>query len=196
MKDTPEAKKSSPAAKTVKKPRKITQDYLENSGKFYLEKFPASVEHFKLVMTRKIRKSCLAHPEQNLAQCAQLLDAVAEKFVRLGFLDDQALTRGLLTSYRTRGWSQRKIKATLAMKGLSADIIEDYMSDQSESDSSDLTAALRWARKKRMGCFATGEPKPDKWLSSLGRAGFDYGTARRALTMSREEAEDILSAAD
>lgn len=196
MKDTSEAKKSTPAAKTVKKPRKITQDYLENAGKFYLEKFPASVEHFKLVMTRKIRKSCLAHPEQNPAQCALLLDAVAEKFVRLGFLDDQALTRGLLTSYRTRGWSQRKIKATLAMKGISADVIDEFMSAQSESDSSDLTAALRWTRKKRMGCFASGDPKMDKWLSSLGRAGFDYGTARRALTTAREEADNILREVD
>lgn len=196
MKDTPEAKKSSPAAKTVKKPRKITQSYLENAGKFYLEKFPASVGHFRLIMGRKIRKSCLAHPDQPPEDCAAILDAVVEKFIRLGFLDDKALTRGLLTSLRQRGWSQRKIRASLAVKGLDVDLVDEQMSEQDDTESSDLIAALRWVRRKRIGSFATGEAKPEKWLASLGRAGFDYGTARHALAMGREEVEDILRKVD
>lgn len=198
MKDTLAAKKSSPAVKTAakepKKPRKITESYLENAGKFYLEKFPASAKHFKMIMTRKIRKSCQAHPDQDLAQCQTMLDSVVEKFVRVGFLNDEALTKGLLYSYKQRGWSQRKIRATLITKGLGADLIEDGMADRDSS--SEINAALRLVRRKRLGAFATTEAKPDKWLAALGRAGFDYETARKALNMSKEEIEDILRQLD
>lgn len=196
MKDTSEAKKSTPVAKTAKKPRQITASYLENAGKFYLERFPASASHFRAVMLRKIRRSCLAHPGQNYDDCAALLDQVVEKFCELGFLDDRALTRGLLTSYRQRGWSQRRIRATMAAKGLDGELIDTQMGEQSEEESSDLIAAARFMRRKRLGPFATGEAKPDKWLGSLGRAGFDYEISRRALAMTRDEAEEILRSAD
>lgn len=198
MKDTLAVKKSTPAgkspAKTVKKPRKITGDYLENAGKFYLEKFPASIRHFKLVMGRKIYKSCQAYPDQNAAECQKLLEVLVEKFVRLGFLNDDALTKGLVYSYQQRGWSQRKIKATLSAKGLSADQIDTHY--ETAETQSDLNAALRWVRRKRLGAYASGEARHEKWLSSLGRAGFDYETARKALAMNKDEIEDILRALD
>jgi regulatory protein len=194
MKDTLAVKKSTPAVKTAakepKKPRKITESYLENAGKFYLEKFPASIRHFRMIMTRKIRKSCQHHPDQDLAQCQTLLDNVVEKFVRLGFLNDEALTKGLLYSYKQRGWSQRKIKATLITKGLAGDLVEEGMADHDSG--SEINAAVRCVRRKRLGAFATGEAKPEKWLAALGRAGFDYETARKALSMSKDEIEDIL----
>lgn len=99
IKSTPTDK--SPA-KTVKKPRKITAEYLENAGKILSEKFPASISHFKLVMGRKIYKSCQAHADQNAADCQKLLDGVVDKFVGLGFLNDDALIKAAwstLTSY-------------------------------------------------------------------------------------------------
>lgn len=192
MKDTLEPEKSRPEPKKAKLPRKITPAYLENSGKYYLEKFPASIAHFRLVMTRKIRKSCLAHPDQNMAEAQRHLEEVIQKFIRAGFLNDEALSQGLMYSLTQRGWSMRKIKMWMRQKGLPAPLIEEA-AESTGADHTDLGAAARWVRKKRLGAFATTEPKPDKWLASLGRAGFDYETARRSLALSKEEIEDLLS---
>lgn len=193
MKDTPAPKKSTPEAKKPKTARKITASYLENAGKFYLEKFPASSKHFRLIMGRKIRKSCQAHPDQSETECLKLLDGVVEKFERIGFLNDDAFIKGLLYSYRQRGWSRRKIHATLIQKGLSPALIEETLQSDDQPAESDFIQALKWVRKKRLGGFASGEPKPDRWLAALGRAGFDYETSRRALALSRDEIEDELS---
>ena len=191
MTDTLEAEKSRPEPKKPKLPRKITPAYLENSGKYYLEKFPASVAHFRMIMTRKIHKSCLAHPDQDKAAALTQLEAVIEKFIRAGFLNDDALSKGLLYSLTQRGWSMRKIKMWMRQKGLPAPMIDDAV-EETAADHSDLKAAARWIRKKRFGAFATGEAKPEKWLSSLGRAGFDYETSRRALSLSKDEIEEML----
>jgi regulatory protein len=192
MRNTLEDKKSRPKAK---KPRKISPEYLENSGKFYLEKFPASIAHFRMIMTRKIRKSCLAHPGQNPEECAAMLEALIQKFVDAGFLNDSALSKGLLYSLRQRGWSLRKIKMSMAQKGLPQGLINDAL-EENAPDHSDLFSALKWIRKKRLGAFAKDDERQDRWLSSLGRAGFDYETSRKALSYSRDEIEELLSQAE
>ena len=192
MKNTLEVKKSRPEAKKVKKPRKINLEYLENSGKFYLEKYPASVAHFRRVMTRKIKRSCLAHPDQNSEECAALLETVIQKFVSANFLDDSALSKGLLYSFRQRGWSLRKIKMSMVQKGLPQNLVDDAL-EETAPEHSDIASAIKWIRKKRLGPFAKNEENPNRWLSSLGRAGFDYETSRKALSYSKDEIEDLLS---
>ncbi len=197
MRDTRLQEKSTPVAqggaKKPKMPRKITASYLENSGKFYLEKFPASISHFRMVMQRKIKRSATAHPETDINESFKLLDEVIAKFVELGFLDDGALAKGLTYSWTQRGWSHRKILATLNQKGISASIIESMAEEDAPSSADDFTAALRWIRKKRLGAYSTKqEDQQDRWLSSLARAGFDFETARRALSMPKKEIEDLL----
>jgi regulatory protein len=195
MKNTLEVKKSRPEVKKVKKPRKINLEYLENSGKFYLEKYPASIAHFRMVMTRKIRRSCLAHPDQNPEECSALLETIIQKFANAGFLNDSALSKGLLYSLKQRGWSLRKIKMSMSQKGLPKNLIDDAL-EETAPDHSDLASALKWIRKKRLGAFAKNEENQDRWLSSLGRAGFDYETSRKALSYSRDEIEELLSQAE
>ncbi len=197
MKDTRLQEKSTPGEqggpKKPKLPRKITASYLENSGKYYLEKFPASVSHFRMVMQRKIKRSAVAHPETDISASFQLLDDVIAKFTELGFLDDSALAKGLTYSWTQRGWSQRKILATLNQKGISSAIIEGMAEEDAPSSADDFTAALRWIRKKRLGAYSTKqEDQQDRWLSSLARAGFDFETSRRALSLPKEEIEDRL----
>ena len=201
MKDTRLQEKSTPGApngakdgvKKVKMPRKITAAYLENSGKFYLEKFPASTSHFRTVMQRKIRRSATAHPDTDVDASFRMLDDIISRFTELGFLDDRALAKGLVYSWTQRGWSHRKILATLNQKGISSDIIETLAKEDAPSSADDFTAALRWIRKKRLGAFSTkSEDQQDRWLSSLARAGFDYETSRRALALPKDEIEDLL----
>lgn len=187
----PGFKSSRIARNTPKIPKKITETYLTNSGKFYLERFPASTDQFRRVMTRKIQKSCKAHPEQSPETCFAELETVIVKFQNLGFLNDSGYAMGLARSLKNRGWPRNRIIMRLKEKGISPDLIEESLPDAEPNG--DFQDALVWIKRKKLGAYGTKEREFDKSLASLARAGFDYHSASRALKMSKEEVEEILN---
>lgn len=174
-----------------KTPKKITETYLSNSGKFYLERFAASTEQFRRVMTRKIRKSCTAHADQSLESCFVHLESVISKFQSMGFLNDAGYSTGLALSLKNRGWPRGRIIMRLKEKGIAPELIEQAAPALAPQD--DFIDTLVWIKRKKIGPYATREKPFDKNLASLGRAGFDYHSASRALKMSKEEAEELLA---
>ncbi len=181
-----------PSAKKQKIPKKITETYLTNSGKFYLERFPASTEQFRQVMTRKIRKSCKAHPDQAFENCLAYLETVIAKFQSLGFLNDEGYAMGLSRSLRNRGWPRNRIVMRLKEKGIAPDLIESAVPLAEAGDN--LQDAIVWMKRKKLGPFANKEKEFEKSLASLARAGFDYNSASKALQMDKEDAEELLNA--
>lgn len=174
--------------------RRITEDYLHNSGLYYLQRFAAGSEHFRRVMMRKVDRSCRDHPDQDRATCEGLVGALVEKFLRAGLLNDEAYLTGSIASHRRRGLSSRAIAAKLAAKGVPAENIRSALkTDNSAQD--DLAAALRQARRRRIGPFARpdGNISDQKAFATMARAGFDYETASRALQMKTADAEDIIA---
>jgi regulatory protein len=141
--------------------------------------------------------SSVSPPVQDRDACIAMVDALIEKFQRAGLLNDESYLRGSITSLRRRGLSARAIEAKLAAKGLrQGDIKAGLLADEAETGAADadLTAALRLARKKRIGPFLRQDVQADgeKAMAALARAGFDYETARKALGMSLGEAEEVL----
>ncbi len=184
------------AQKERKPPKKITADYLHNAGLYYLGRFAAGSGHFRRVMARKIDRSCQFHKDQDRDACMALLTDLIDKFQRAGLIDDGAYLRGSVSSLRRRGLSARAIEARLAAKSVpQRDIRAALQADNDEKGTDDLAAAVRLARKKRLGTFTREgvEPQPDKAMAALARAGFDYETARRALNMQLDEAEALLN---
>ena len=181
-----------------KVPRRITDDYLHNSGLYYLQRFAASSGHFRRVMARKIDRSCMAHVDQDREACIVKLDALVEKFQRAGLLNDEAYLAGSLTSLRRRGLSGRAIEARLSAKGVPIkDVKNALVERQTANPDADLVAALRLAQRKRLGPFARDgqeDAGKDKPLAALARAGFNYETANRALTTGRDTAEQLIAA--
>lgn len=183
-------KKSSPNIKNQpKKRKKITLSYLENAGAYYLERFSASITSFRRVMERKIARSCHDHPEQDKDACLTMLDEITAKFVRLGYLNDEIYAKQLAGSLQTKGQSHRRIKQNMALKGLSEDLIGQSLPDMDEEN--EKAAALRLAKKRRLGCFATRPKENDlqKGLASLMRAGFDFSTAQWVMGLTIEDIE-------
>jgi len=188
-----------PARSGPKPPKKVSASWLHNAGLYYLQRFAASSGHFRTVMRRKINRSCAHHPEQDREECYSLLDELIAKFERAGLLDDKIYARGSVISLRRRGLSARAIGAKLQAKGLSSSQIEAAMAehDSGEHDDSELLAALRAARRKRIGPFETAakqeiEQQDQKALAALARAGFSYEICRRALDLPRDDAETLL----
>jgi regulatory protein len=186
-------KKSTPNLQTnQKKRKKISASYLENAGAYYLQRFSASVSQFRKVMERKIDLSCREHPDQEKDKLIPLLDDVVKKFENLGYLNDKLYTQMLVNSLNNKGISLTRMMMTLRQKGVPPELIEEMMPQRSRDD--DKLAALRWAKKKRLGAFATRERENEKQkgLSSLARAGFDYDISNWVMSLSRDEAEDLM----
>jgi regulatory protein len=194
-KDTGSKKSANKAEKKFKPPKKITAKYLYNSGLAYLQRFPASTAHFNTVMRRKIDKSCYYHKEQDPQDCLKLLDETAAKFQELGLLDDSAYLKGMVTSYRRRGLPARQITLRLRQKGYSTQAVEDALQvhdvDEYQSENGDYSAALIFARKKRLGPFDLTQSKPfEKSIASMARAGYSFQVAEKILKMDLHEAEE------
>ncbi len=178
--------------KTPRIPRKITPTYLHNSGLYYLERFSASKNHFKFVMMRKVKRSCMHHTDQNYEECQKMVDELADKFERLDLLNDEVYARAVITSLRRRGFSRTIIMNKMRMKGIEAErALEELkkIDEQNDNDEDpELQAALRLARKKRIGPYFMGEEEDmKKSLGKLARAGFSYDIARKVLEYEREE---------
>lgn len=176
--------------------KKISLSYLENSGAYYLERFPASIAQFRKVMEQKIYKSCKDHPEQNEETCLSLLDQVVEKFTKLGYLNDRSYATALLYSLEQRGLSRMRIQLTMRNKGLPAELIEETLPEKSAA--LDRKAALRWAKKKRLGPFTLNdrETNQQRSLASLARAGFSYDIAQWVTSLDQDTAIELLDNGD
>lgn len=175
-----------------KKRKKITRSYLENAGAYYLERFSASIAQFRQVMRRKIDKSCKDHPDQHLSDCLALLDEVVVKFIDLGYLNDETYARSLLNILQQKGLSRTRILGTLRIKGIDAEMIDQIM--PAPNPDQERQAALRWAKKKRLGPFALRQRDNDmqRGLGSLARAGFGYDIATWVMSLSPEESQELL----
>ena len=184
--------------KKVKRPKKITEKYLYNSGLAYLQRYPASSHHFRTVMGRKITKSCRFHTDQNEEDCYKLLDDLVIKFQELCLLDDTAYTKGMVTSYRRRGLSTNQIMVKLSMKGIAKDDIQktlnEYDLDEYGTDrNGDIHAALIFARRKRIGPYdVMNKKEPDKALGIMARAGYSYEISRKIIDMDQVELDELL----
>jgi regulatory protein len=190
MRNTVDPEKSSPRSRPPVK--KITATYLENSGKFYLERFPASTAQFRRVMTRKIDRSCRTHADQDREECLNLLETLISRFQTIGFLDDPAYASGLRYSLTQRGYSSSRITQTLRQKGISPDWLQEASAREPLNPDHDWLAALRWIKKKRLGAYSTRDEGPNRSLASLARAGFEFDMARKALSLTVEETEEHL----
>ena len=185
--------------KKFKPPKKITEKYLYNAGLAYLQRFPASSNHFKTVMMRRINKSCRYHTEQNMEDCVALLDKTVEKFQELALLDDTAYLKGMVTSLRRRGLPAFQIEMKLKQKGLDSNAIQnalrDFDTDEFDTaDKGDIYAALIFIRKKRLGPYdTTSRHTPEKSLATMARAGYSYDIAKKVLEMDDNEREEKLT---
>jgi regulatory protein len=189
---------SAKTGKPKKPPKKITEQYLRNAGMAYLERFPASTAQFERVMIRKIERSCNYHKEQSMEDCRTLLSQSITHFGRLGLLNDEAYLKGMITSLTRRGLSRQALVAKLSLKGFSRQDVEAALQMTMDEDgiggSYDLIAALRHARRKKLGPFRkASEFDKTKELSAFARAGFDFETAQRAIKTDLEAAQSLLS---
>ena len=170
-------------------PKPVSAESLEASALFHLERFASSSANLRRVLLRRVHRSALLHGTDAEAG-ARLVEALIERFLARGLLDDRAYAEAKSASLHRRGASSRAIAAKLASQGLGTDLIRTALTEEDDETGNatrpggDLAAAAALARRRRLGPFrdpASREASRLKDLATLARAGFARSVAERVL---------------
>ncbi len=177
-----------------KKPRKVSPRYLENAALHYLKRYSATVTQLKRVLMRRVDRSVRAHGGER-AEAVGWVDALVEKLMRNGLINDQAYAETRAHSLRASGRSSRVIAQKLKLKGVAPDVVASKVA-QASAELPEEAAARIWARKKRLGPFrrdlATRKDQRQKDLAAMARAGFPFALAKKVIDGAAEEPPDGL----
>ena len=164
----------------------MTETALNNAALFYLSRFASSSGNLRRVLMRKVTRSA-AHYGDDPAPFKPVVDALVAKYTANGAINDTLYAESQARSLRRRGGSARVIVQKLSAKGVPAEIVAETASGLSE-DGGDAAAALRLAKRRRLGPFRTANRTENrqKDMAALGRAGFEYQVAAKIV-----DAEDV-----
>ncbi len=173
-----------------RRPPAIAPADLEAAALRYLERYASSAENLRRVLMRRItRAERLGMIER--ADGRARVNTVVERLVERRLLDDRAYAEGRARSLSRQGRSRSRIGQALAAKGVEVEAIGAALESLAEEGETDLAAAVRFAKKRKLGPFRVGRDRKerrDRDLAALGRAGFGYDIARRVIDADDPEA--------
>jgi len=174
----------------------ITAKYLQNAAVFYLERYASSAEGLRRVLRRRVSKARLLDAPV-MENVDEAIEAVVQKFVSAGLLDDTAFAQTKARSLHRRGLSGRLTRQRLQVAGVGREDVDKAMEALDEELGTDparreLQAALAFARRRRLGPWRTKDRETNKPrdLASMARAGFAYELARRVIEANDPESLD------
>lgn len=184
-------------------PRKATASYLENSAAHYLGRFATSTAHLRQLMMQKVQRSVMHHGT-DADEGAKFVEAIIEKFERLGFLNDQTYGEMRARSLYAKGTPVRGIRYKLQQKGLSEDVIDSALAalaEEVEVRDLDLSAALRLAQRRRLGPYLSDDrevrdARREKDMAVMARAGFSYDVVCQVLDADSIEELELAASPD
>ena len=145
---------------------------------------------------RRVRKSVQIHGTDPAAGAAAI-EALIERFLKAGLLDDKLYAEARAARLHRRGASARKIAASLAEKGIDRDLIGTTLDEADTDDGAsarpggDFAAAAALARRRRLGPYRLPEKRAEfrqKDLGTFARAGFGRSIAERVLNAEDPDA--------
>ena len=187
--DRPNNSAPRPSAEEIKK-------RLTNKALNYLSRYASTLNRLETIL-RKFAQRKLDWADPALLD--QIIREVTESCLRLGYIDDEAFIRSQFRQGLRSGFSQRRILLKLAQRGISRDLAEAVMDEQTskaaDQRDSELAAALIYARKKSVGPYSRAEHHPEdsqRHLARLARNGFAFDVAKQVMALPSADAADEL----
>lgn len=149
---------------------------LERFALRYVERYATTRAKLAAYLNRKIRERGWT------GETPPAVEAIVERFAERRYLDDAAFAAAKGASLTRRGYGVRRVSAALKAAGIEADDaapVEDAAREEA------FNAALIFARRKKIGPFASVKPDPDdrrKALAAMLRAGHDFGISRQIVS--------------
>jgi len=173
------------AARQPRKPRPpLDAAKLDELALHYVGRFATSRTKLVDYLRRKLRERGWG------GQGEADLDGLADRLVRLGYIDDRAYALAKARSLTGRGYGERRVQQALVMAGID----EEKAGDARElAETESVSAALRFARRRSIGPFAPAVPEPrdrERALAAMIRAGHRFGLARAIVDLRPGEIPD------
>jgi regulatory protein len=152
----------------------LDADALQRIAVHYVGRYATTRAKLKSYLARKVKERGFDGPRPDL-------DALAEKLAGLGYIDDAAFASARSASLQRRGYGERRIGQALRAAGIEE---EDAAPAREQAAEGAWDAAMRFARRKRIGPYAAAAPDPaarQKAFAAMMRAGHPTDIARRIL---------------
>lgn len=154
------------------KPRPLDPRRLEELALAYVARFATTQAKLRAYLQRKLReRGWDAEDEPDF-------DELVERYVGLGYVDDESWARMKAASLLSRGYGARRVGEALGQAG-----VDEHLRAKMRPDEVDeRQAALALAKRRRLGPFArheTDRPTREKHLAAMLRAGHRLEIARR-----------------
>lgn len=169
----------------------LDEDKLNELALRYVGRFATTRAKLRGYLARKVRErgwSGAREPD---------FDDIATRFAERGYIDDAAYALGRSRALALRGYGKRRVLEALRMAGIEE---EDSVSARDHAELEAVNAALRFARKRRLGPFAqaqVSDPKQrEKAIGAMIRAGHSYGLARAIILLAPGDCIDLENLAD
>lgn len=124
------------------------------------------------------------------------LEPLADRLVRLGYVDDRAFAVSKARSLTSRGYGERRVGQALALAGIGEEEGADARSLAREEA---VGAALHFARRRSIGPYAVKAPGPrerEKAIAAMVRAGHRFGLARAIVALEPGAEADVATLTD
>lgn len=176
-------------------PRPLDPARLEELALAYVARFATTAGKLQTYLKRKLRERGWAGDELDRvdedAPPPPDIDALIERFVAHGYIDDAGYARMRSADLLRRGYGARRVSQQLMQAGIAEDVRADVAPEEAER----RAAALALARKRRFGPFGLREALAgeeahrlrEKQLAAMVRAGHDFAHARRVLDAATPE---------
>ncbi len=144
----------------------------------YVGRFATSRSKLVDYLRRKLRERGWAGEQE------PDLVAIADRLAGLGYVDDAAFAVSKARGLSSRGFGARRVGQALHAAGISE---EDGRGARDLAATERVEAAVRMARRRRVGPFSTGKADPgqrDKALAAMLRAGHGFALSRALVDLS------------
>ena len=138
---------------TLKPP---TRESLRRAALRYLERYASSSGNLRQVLQRRL---LLAEHRGLEHDCGEAdIDEILASLTGLGLLDDRQYALDRASALHRRGWSQQRIQADLAKKGLDKEEVQAAFAKLREEEPDlEMAAALAFAASIAVRCRYMGE---------------------------------------
>ena len=173
-----------PAARRSRPP--LDSRRLEEIALRYVGRYATTRAKLRAYLSRKLR-------ERGWSEAREPdLDALANRFCELGYVDDAAYALAKSQALSSRGYGKRRLSEKLKLAGVSQ---EDSGEARDHADAHAVDAALRFAQRRKIGPFSAGVPhdpkRREKAIAAMVRAGHSLDLARAIMRLEPGEQVDM-----
>lgn len=169
--------------KRARKARPLDAARLEELALTYVARFATSAAKLERYLLRKLRERGWEDDGE------PAITPLVERYVSLGYVDDEAFARARTGSLLRRGYGPRRVQQALGEAGIDEQVREDVR----PSEAQERRAVLALARKRGFGPFGrhpVDRDRREKQIAALLRAGHRLDSVREMVDAASEEAAE------